>query len=131
MNETRPPSVVVADSRAAVRSALRLVVTDAVGMQVVGEVADVADLWSRLETTQPQVLLLDWAMVAAQAETLFPALHAAWPGLHIIALSWRLENESAVLSAGADAFVSKTDPPERLMAALQAVGPSDSSTRQE
>jgi len=71
------------------------------------------------------LLLLDWGMVAAQATTLVPALHATWPGLHIIALSGRTEVEPAVLQAGADAFISKTDPPERLLEALQAVWMAD------
>ena len=120
MNENHPARVVLAEPRATVRSALRLIVTDGVGMLVVGEVAQVGDLWSQMQTAQPEVLLLDWSMVAAQAGTLLPALHATWPGLYIIALSWRPELEPAVLRAGADAFVSKTDPPERLVQALQA-----------
>jgi DNA-binding NarL/FixJ family response regulator len=66
-------------------------------------------------------------MAAAQAGTLVPALHAMWPGLHIIALSGRTEVEPAVLQAGADAFISKTDPPERLLEALQAVRLGDPS----
>jgi len=121
MNESHPARVVLADPRATVRSALRLLVTDALGMQVVGDVADPADLWPQMRAADPQVLLLDWGMVAAQAGTLVPALHATWPGLHIIALSWRTEVEPAVLEAGADAFINKTDPPERLLQALQAV----------
>ena len=129
MNSIHATRVLLADQRTTVRSALRLIVTDAVGMQVVGEVADGADLWRMVQTAQPAVLLVDWELVAAQAGTLLPALHATCPGLHIIALSWRPEVEAAVLLAGADAFVSKIDPPERLVQALQAVGvpPSDSA----
>ncbi len=127
MNEIHPARVVLAEPRADVRSALRLLVTDALGMHVVGEVADAADLWSQIRAAQPELLLLDWGMVAAQATTLVPALHAMWPGLHIIALSGRTEVELAVLQAGADAFISKTDPPERLLEALQAVRMGDPS----
>ncbi|HET7079751.1 MAG TPA: response regulator transcription factor [Chloroflexia bacterium] len=127
MNEIHPARVVLAEPRADVRSALRLLVTDALGMHVVGEVANAADLWSQLRAAQPELLLLDWGMVAAQATTLVPALHATWPGLHIIALSGRTEVEPAVLQAGADAFISKTDPPERLLEALQAVRMGDPS----
>jgi DNA-binding NarL/FixJ family response regulator len=125
MNEIHPARVMLAEPRADVRSALRLLVTDALGMHVVGEVANAADLWPQMRAAQPEFLLLDWGMVAAQATTLMPALHATWPGLHIIALSGRTEVEPAVLQAGADAFISKTDPPERLLQALQAVRIND------
>lgn len=124
MKKIDPARVVLAEPRAPVRSALRLIVTDGVGMQVVGEVADAAELWSQMQTAQPEVLLLDWSMVASQADTLLPALRATWPDLYIIALSWRPEGDPALL-AGADAFVSKTDPPERLVRALQAVNACD------
>jgi DNA-binding NarL/FixJ family response regulator len=40
----------------------------------------------------------------------------------VIALSGRSEARLAALSAGADAFVSKGDPPERLLAAIRAKG---------
>jgi DNA-binding NarL/FixJ family response regulator len=38
----------------------------------------------------------------------------------VIVLSGRPEARQAVLDAGADAFVSKVEPPERLLAAIAA-----------
>ena len=40
--------VVLADTQADVRSALRLLVTHDLGMQVVGEVTDAAGLWTQV-----------------------------------------------------------------------------------
>src|SRR4051812_33789440 len=91
INGIHPARVVVADQRPAVRSALGLIVTDSVGMQVVAEVGDVSELWSRMQTIQSEVLLLDWDMVSTQAGTLMPALRSTRPGLYIIALSGRPE----------------------------------------
>ena len=102
MNEIHPARVVLAEQRPAVRSALRLIVTDAVGMQVVAEVAEATELWSRVQTSKPQVLLLDWDMVATQAGALVAALHATWPDLYIVALGGRPEAEADALAAGAD-----------------------------
>jgi len=40
----------------------------------------------------------------------------------VITLSGRQETRIAALAAGADAFVSKEDPPERLLAAVRNAG---------
>jgi DNA-binding NarL/FixJ family response regulator len=47
-----------------------------------------------------------------------PLLHAHQPGLRVIALSGQPEASKASLEAGADAFVSKGDPPEQLLHAM-------------
>jgi len=49
---------------------------------------------------------------------LLSALRGVCPGLFVIALSGRTEMRRAALDAGADAFVYKCDPPERLLAAI-------------
>jgi CheY-like chemotaxis protein len=42
------------------------------------------------------------------------------PGLPVIVLSGQPEVRRTALAAGADAFVSKADPPEQLLAALRS-----------
>ncbi len=49
---------------------------------------------------------------------LLSALRGVCPDLFVIALSGRTEMRRAALDAGADAFVYKCDPPERLLAAI-------------
>ena len=49
---------------------------------------------------------------------LLSALHRVSPDLCVIALSGRLEARRAAPDVGADAFVSKCDPPDRLLAAI-------------
>ena len=60
-----------------------------------------------------------------QATDMLSALRQACPGLHVIVLSARAEAYRAALDAGADDFVSKVDPPERLLAAIRSVYASD------
>ena len=52
------------------------------------------------------------------AVELLTQLRHECPGLCVIALSGRSEAGKLALAAGADGFVSKSDPPERLLAAL-------------
>jgi DNA-binding NarL/FixJ family response regulator len=48
-------------------------------------------------------------------------LRTAFPRLKVVALSGRSEARQSALAAGADAFVSKGSPPERLLAALNTI----------
>jgi CheY-like chemotaxis protein len=61
---------------------------------------------------------LDWQLPGLAADHLLTTLREACPGLYVIALSGRPEARRAALAAGADAFVYKCDPPERLLAAI-------------
>jgi DNA-binding NarL/FixJ family response regulator len=64
------------------------------------------------------LVLLDWGLPGLPSKALLPALRALCPHLKVVVLSGRPEARQAALDAGADAFVSKIDPPERLLAAL-------------
>jgi hypothetical protein len=52
---------------------------------------------------------------------LLPKLKEIRPGLHVIVLSARPEVRQKALASGADIFVSKMDPPDRLLTALGMV----------
>jgi DNA-binding NarL/FixJ family response regulator len=74
--------------------------------------------WAK--AAQPDLVLLDWELPGLPAVSLLPLLQSHRPGLHVIALSGQPEARQAALEAGADAFVSKGDPPEGLVAAIAA-----------
>jgi CheY-like chemotaxis protein len=64
-------------------------------------------------------VLLGWELPGATEIDLLPAIRRIGPKLPVIALSGRLEARQIALAAGVDAFVSKSDPPERLLAAIE------------
>lgn len=117
--------VLLADGEPDVRWALRLVLTHDLGMQVVGEAGDTAELWTRLHSAAPDLLLLDWAMFGPGATGAVGRLRSQFPRLCIVALSGHPAARSAALAAGAHAFVSKADAPDQLMAALKAMSRQD------
>ncbi|HSR30127.1 MAG TPA: hypothetical protein VLY63_06135, partial [Anaerolineae bacterium] len=51
-------------------------------------------------------------------QSLLPALRTVCPQMMIIALSGRLEAQREAIAVGVDAFVSKSSPPDHLLAAL-------------
>jgi DNA-binding NarL/FixJ family response regulator len=111
--------VLVADDQAKVRSALRLLVDQQPGIVVQGEAVDTTGLLDWVSAMAPDLVLLDWELPGPDRGRLLPTLRALCPQLRVIALSGRPEARQAALQAGADAFVSKGDPPETLLAAIE------------
>jgi DNA-binding NarL/FixJ family response regulator len=112
--------VLLADDRPKTRFALRLLLERQPGIQVVGEAADAEELLVQAKATFPNVVLLDWEL--PKDGSLMSALRGVCPHLCVIVLSGRPEMRVAALAAGADAFVSKADPPEWLLAAVRNAG---------
>ena len=111
--------ILLADDQPKVRFALRVLLEQEPGMAIVGEAADRDDLLTRVATTLPDVVLLGWELPGLTPVDPLSYLRRIRPDLVVIALSVRSEARSAALSAGANAFVSKGDPPERLLAAIR------------
>lgn len=111
-------NVLVVDDQPEVRSALRLLLEEEGAVTQVTEADSVQALSLLAELLCPAILLVDWELPQWRPAQLLPPLRQRQPGLRVIALSLRPELEQAALAAGADAFVSKGDPPERLRAAL-------------
>jgi len=64
------------------------------------------------------LVLLDWELPDRGGAVALSHVRAAWPHSAVLAFSGRPEAREAALAAGADAFVSKGDPPEHLLEAL-------------
>ena len=109
--------ILIADDQHEVRFALRVLLDRQPGLTVINDTADADSLLARTEAACPDVLLLDWELPGLSVESL-SVLRELCPALLVIALSGRPEMRSAALSAGVDAFVSKADPPEALLEAV-------------
>ena len=110
--------VVLADDQSRVRSALRLLLEQQPELEVVGEAAQAEGLLVQVKALCPDLVLLDWELPGLQTVSLLPALRDLCPHLRVVALSGRPEARQAALDAGVDAFVSKGNPPEQLLAAV-------------
>jgi len=117
-DEVKRIRILLADDQAKVRSALRLVLEQQPGFSILGEAVDATGLLDWVKAVCPDLVLLDWELPGLETDSLLSALRARCPHLKVIALSVRPEARRAALEAGVDAFVSKVDPPERLLAAV-------------
>ena len=108
----------VADSLSRVRHALGVLLRQRPGMEIVGEARDAEELLATLRATRPDVVLLDWRLRGLATDDPLRDIRACCPEAYVIVLSDRPETRGAAMQAGADSFVSKVDPPERLLAAI-------------
>jgi len=115
--------ILLADDEPKVRFALRALLQRQPGLTVLGEAIDAQHLLAQTEGTYPDLVLLDWELPGLASVDLLSALRGVYPDVVVIALSGRPGARRAALNAGADAFVSKGDPPERLLAAIDSFGP--------
>jgi DNA-binding NarL/FixJ family response regulator len=111
--------VLLADDHTWVRWALRTAIGEEPGLTVVGEVSEAENLLSQAQALRPDLILLEWELPGRAADGLLSALRALDSQIGVIVLSQGAESEQAALAAGADAFVSKADPPEQLLNALR------------
>jgi DNA-binding NarL/FixJ family response regulator len=110
--------ILLAEDQPKVRYALRVLLERQPGLEIVGEVVDAENLVSQVLRSLPDVVLLSWELPGKIEATLLSELHQARPALAVIALSGQPEARRSALSAGADDFVSKGDPPDHLLAAI-------------
>lgn len=113
--------VVLANDAVEVRSALRLLLEQEFGAEIVGEAGRDDDLLVALATSRPDLLVLDWDLSMDRPSREVQRLRVACSVVRIIALSKRPEERMAALAAGVDGFASKSDGPEHLVHAVRSV----------
>jgi DNA-binding NarL/FixJ family response regulator len=111
---------ILADSEPTVRRALRLLLTQDLDIEVVGEVDALGLLQRWVKQRQPDLIVVDWDLMAAHAAATVTALRRSCPGLQVVVLGLRPELRRAALAAGADEFASKVDAPDQVLRALRA-----------
>jgi len=113
--------VYIADAKTEERSALRLVLQD-LRMAVVGEAADWATTLAMAPVSRTDILLIDWDLLPDSPSSALDVLRKACPAALVIILISHLDaRQQAALSAGADAFISKGESPERVAERLRSV----------
>jgi DNA-binding NarL/FixJ family response regulator len=122
--------ILLADDQPEVRSALRLLLEQEGGpWTVCGEVADAKGVIEIVGERCCDMVLLDWELPGLHPALgkeptrsdgrVLSALRILHPHLLVVALSGRSEARQESVTAGADIFVSKGDPPENLLITLK------------
>jgi DNA-binding NarL/FixJ family response regulator len=116
--------VFVSDAKREERNALRILLLD-LKMEVVGEAADWVTTLARAPISRTDMLLIEWDLLPNSPTAALEELRRACPAALVIVLISHLDaRQQAALSAGADAFISKGETPERVAERLRAVAAS-------
>ena len=118
--ETR---VLIVDDHPFMRRGLAQTINDQAGMEVCGEAGSVAEALQMMETSRPDLAVIDISLGAESGLELIQALRTRWPATKVLVSSMHDETLFAerALRAGALGFVNKGEPPDVFVAALQRV----------
>ena len=113
--------VFIANAKAEERSALRRMMLN-INMEVVGDASDWLTTLAKAPATNFNVLLVDWELLHANAAASLSTMRQACSNAIIVVLTSYLDaHQQAAQSAGADAFISKGEIPNRLADHLLAI----------
>jgi DNA-binding NarL/FixJ family response regulator len=118
----RTLKVVVADDHALVISAIRAALETAEDIEVVGQATSGAAVMPLLESTKPDLLLLDVRMPQMDGLTCLERIRTRFPDLKVIMLSATADDPEIVRAAftrGARAFVGKHVEPRDLASVIR------------
>jgi DNA-binding NarL/FixJ family response regulator len=116
--------VLLAAPQPDIRKALWLLLRD-LHMEVVGETADWPATLDLSRTTRPDMVLVDWELIPVNSGGTVAQLRLVCPAAAVIVLISHLgARQQAALSAGADAFISKGEMPDRIAEHLRAAAQS-------
>ena len=120
--EKNDARIILADDDLNVRSALKLLLENEAGLDVVGEAENAQDLIRQAEVCCPEIILLDWELPTLRVEEDVQELKDCNPHLRLVAMSGRPESRQSALRSGADAFICKGDSPEHLLSVIKDLG---------
>ena len=111
--------VFIADPRSEARIAFMMYLRQEPGIYITGMAIEAQSLLAQVEATQSDVVLLDWHLPGQPVTEVIAELKTLEQRPQIVILSVRPGVESEAMAAGADAFVSKAESPDRLVAVLR------------
>ena len=113
--------ILIADDQPSIRSGLRLLVEQQPTLNVVGEIDSNDALLNWLRANKADIVLLDWESQGVPSHQIIPELKSIFPELKIIVLDSKPEIRQEAINAGASEFVSKNEPPERLLEVIASL----------
>jgi DNA-binding NarL/FixJ family response regulator len=111
--------ILIADGESRVRSALRLLLRQRSDVTEIYEAENMETMLHFSKAHRFDIVLLDWNLPATGGHAALKELRTQQPQVAIVVLSGRPEVRSTALATGANAFVSKGDPPEQLLATIE------------
>ena len=110
--------IFIADANRDSRLGMQMLLEHEPGMRVVGIAVRSQGLVGQVGAARPDVLILDWELVASAPVEFIRNLHSIESHPHILVCHIRSETRSEAEASGADYFFSKDAPPDPLLMIL-------------
>jgi two-component system, NarL family, response regulator LiaR len=113
--------VLIVDDTSRARKSMKALLAVWHPLEEVREATNGTEAVQLVEEFKPDVILMDARMPAMSGLEATRQIKAKWPQIKIIILSVFTDYQALAMEAGADAFVSKSDSPEKMREALRNV----------
>ena len=120
---TQTMRIIIADDQAQARHALKAVLVNWPEVEVTAEAVNGKDAIDLVEKVKPDTVLMDARMPVMDGLQATRWIKGHWPQVRVVVLTMYAAERLAALAAGADAFLLKGDPIERLVDALSPSTP--------
>ena len=114
--------IFLADANRDSRLGMQMLLDHQTGMRIVGVSVGSEGLVVQAGAAQPDVVLLDWQIIASAPAEYIKNLHLIESQPQIIVLYIQPEIRREAEDAGADVFISQDTPPDELLLVLRKIG---------
>jgi len=111
--------IIIATGDMHLRLAAELLLSEEPGLDIVGTVSDSKGLLSLIATNTPDLVLLDWDLPDRPVEIMLPVLKRWAAHTKIVVIGSNASDKDTALQNGAEDFLLKGDPPEKLKGAIK------------
>ncbi len=113
--------IFLAESDQNLRLGMQMLLHQEAGIHVIGMAIQAEGLVVQVEASRAEVLILDWHLPGASMPELLSDICRLEAPPKIVVLSVNPEVKAAALSAGADAFIGKNAPPDKLLEVIRSL----------
>lgn len=113
--------ILIADDQKRTRQSLKALLRAWLPETTFWEAANGAEALRLAEDVHPQLVVMDIRMPEVDGLTATRGIKSRWPEIKVLVLSLYQCRQEEARDAGADLFVSKGDPPERLLCAISSL----------
>ncbi|MBI5031231.1 MAG: response regulator transcription factor [Chloroflexi bacterium] len=115
---TKSFRILIVDDQLRTRQSLKALLTTKFPHIEIAEAANGIEAFQSIEKFKPHVVVIDVLMPEMDGLTCTRLIKSITPQIRVIVLTMYADYRAAALAAGADVFINKGEPPEKLLAAV-------------
>jgi len=113
--------IILATADRDLRLAIELLMSDEPGLKVVGVASETEGLIALVKSSSPDLVLLDLDLAGRPVDEVLSEMKSFKCGARFVALGKYPGLKAYAVKSGADVYVTKGDPPETILAAVQEI----------